>query len=415
LGAVVVTAGVAATLLARASGHLERTTDVYVGVPVAAGLISTQAPVRYHGVNVGQIAEIQSGANVSRVRLAMNSDAVSHVPQSVVARVVPRTFFGDIYLRLVDGPGASIHGLAAGDTIAIDSSPDAMALYDMFTKIVTVFSQIKPERMQTALTAISQALRGRGREIGSSIDDLSVSADALAPELDRLLDSTPQFRDVLAALDTATPDIIATLSATTNIANRMVADRKFTSALDAVAGFGSLLTSFLNDNRQQLITVADSAGRILATTAANPDGLTGTLSGAAAFGTAGARVFATSKFNITAVATFAGPMPYTPADCPVYGTRSGAHCDLSGPALVPAPRTADSPRLPAADLPTHQIATIPPAVEPAPPVVDSAGQAHALAVLQNQLLPQQNPSNQPNIATVLMLGPLVRGTEVRTR
>ena len=154
-----------------------------------------------------------------------------------------------------------------------------------------------------------------------------------------------------------------------------------------------------------------------ATTAATPDGLTATLSGAEAFGTAGARVFATGKFNITAVATFAGPMPYTAADCPVYGTRGGAHCDRSGPALVPAPRTADQLHLPAADLPAHQIATIPPAapIEPTPPVVDSQSQAHALAVLQDQLLPQPNPSSTPNIATVLILGPLVRGTEVQTR
>ena len=434
-GAVVVAAAIAVALIARATGHLDRTNDVYVGIPVSAGLITSQSPVRYHGVNVGRISTIESGSAVSRVRLAINSDVLQHIPSSVVARVVPRTFFGDIYLRLIDPPGSrSARPLTGGSTISVDRSPDAMALYDMFTKIVTVFSQVRPERMQTALTAISQALRGRGREIGATIDNLSVSADTLAPSLSRLLDDTPQFRDVMVALHTATPDILHTLSAATSVSDRMVHDRAFAPALDAVARLGGLLTGFVNDNRQQLITVLDAAGKILATTAANPDGLRGTLSGAESFGAAGARVFSTGKFSITAVATFAGPMPYTMADCPQYGSLSGAHCAASGPALVPTPRPADPLSLPAADLPLGPSripgteASDPPAAAAEPPapegvapaapaavVVDPDRQDHTLAVLQNHLLPQPNPTDKPNIATVVMLGPLVQGTEVRIR
>jgi len=397
VGAVVLAAVIAAVLIARAAGHLDRTSDVYVGIPVSAGLITTASPVRYHGVNIGHISAIESGAEMSKVRLSIDSAALHNVPSSVVARVVPRTFFGDIYLRLVDPQGdRSTRSLAPGDSVAIDRSPDAMALYDMFTKIVALFSQIQPERMQSAMTAIGQALRGRGHEIGATIDNLSEAADALAPSLDHLLDTTPQFRDVMASLHAATPDVLSTLSAATSISDRMVHDRAFEPALDAVTRLGVVLTGFLNDNRQQLITVLDAAGKILATTAQNPTGLTDTLSGVNTFGEAGARIFATGKFNITAVATFAGPMPYRPEDCPHYGELSGAHCAESGPALVPTPRPADPFKLPAADLP-----------------IDAERQAPALSVLQDQLLPQQNPTVKPNIATEVMLGPIVRGTEVR--
>lgn len=405
VGAVMVAAVIAAVLIARAAGHLDRTSDIYVGIPVSAGLITSQSPVRYHGVNIGHISAIESGAEMSKVRLSIDSGALHHVPVSVVARVVPRTFFGDIYLRLIDPQGRrSTQTLAPGDSVTIDRSPDAIALYDMFTKIVALFSQIQPERMQSAMTAIGQALRGRGHEIGSTIDDLSAAADVLSPSLDRLLDTTPQFRDVMAALHDATPDVIATLRSATAISDRMVNDHAFGPALDTVTRLGVLLTGFLNDNRRQLITVLDAAGKILATTAQHPTGLTDTLAGVNTFGEAGARIFSTGKFNITAVATFAGPMPYRPEDCPHYGDLVGAHCAESGPALVPTPRPADPFKLPAADLPI---------AAPASDVVDPDREAPALAVLQDQLLPQQVPTVKPNIATEVILGPTVRGTEVR--
>ncbi|OBG82765.1 hypothetical protein A5699_05370 [Mycobacterium sp. E802] len=451
LGAVGVALAVAAVLVARASGNLERSADVYVGVPVSAGLITGGSPVRYHGVNVGRIADIESGTHTSRVRLAIEPGSLGIIPSSAVARIVPRTFFGDIYLQLVDPQGTrSATGLRPGDTVAIDQSPDAMALYDVFTKIVELFSQIKPERMQTALTAISQSLRNRGSELGETIDNLSAGAEALTPSLVRFLDTTPQFRDVMASLNTATPDIISTLSAATSVSNRMVDDqKKFATAIDGFARFSSVLTSFLSDHREQLITVVDAAGKIMATTAAQPLGLVDTLAGAQAFGEAGAKVFATGKFNITAVATFAGPMPYSMEDCPVYGSTPGARCAESAPSghvppqpadvlsrpaaslpvtpftppaphlpthssLPPGPGLPQSAPIPSDPLPAEAIPSSPAVAAPASAVVDADGQAHALAVLQDELLPPAGaPSTQPNIATVLMLGPLVRGTEVQ--
>jgi hypothetical protein len=172
--------------------------------------------------------------------------------------------------------------------------------------------------------------------------------------------------------------------------------------------------------------------------------LVDTLAGAQSFGEAGAKVFATGKFNITAVATFAGPMPYSMQDCPVYGATQGARCAESAPSgqvpdqpadvlarpaadLPVTPFTAPAPHLPthsylppgpglprSAPIPTEPLPAEAVAAAPASAVVDADGQAHALAVLQDELVPPAGaPSTQPNIATVLMLGPLVRGTEVQ--
>lgn len=439
--AIGVAAAVAVVLVARATGDLDQTADVYVAVPASAGLITGQAPVRYHGVNIGRIAEIESGTDTSRVRLALDAESLQLVPDSVVARIVPRTFFGDIYLQLVDPDGTrSGTPLARGATVSIDDSADAMALYDVFKKLVAVFSQVQPERMQTALTALSQALRDRGAQIGSTIDDLHAASDVVAPSLHRFLDATPHFRDVMRSLHTATPDIVATLADATTVSHRMVEhESPITAATDAFARFGGVLTAFLNDHREHLITVVDAAGQILATTGANPDGLVDTLAGAKSFGDAGARVFSSGKFNITAVATFQGPLPYTTEDCPVYGETVGAHCAESDTyadwAVRPQPAPLSSstqaarlpdqiptvappvPHLPAeaplpADAPLPQASVAPASVVTAPQIVDAAAEADALSVLEGELLGTPPPA-APNPATALMLGPLVRGTEVQ--
>ena len=81
--------------------------------------------------------------------------------------------------------------------------------------------------------------------------------------------------------------------------------------LTAASGFSSTAAGFVSERQQSVTTVVDSVGVILATTAANPDGLTATLAGAKSFGAAGARVFSSGKFDITAVPSFADPFPYT--------------------------------------------------------------------------------------------------------
>ncbi|ORV34804.1 hypothetical protein AWB99_04295 [Mycolicibacterium confluentis] len=470
--AVAVAGCVAALLVGRATGNLDPTEDVYVGVPVSAGLITTSAPVRYRGVNVGRIAEIESGTQTSRVRLTIDRESMPLIPDSVVARIVPRTFFGDIYLQLADGPhGVSGQPLAPDATIAIDDSADALALYDVFKKIVDVFSTIKPEKMQSALTAVSQALRNRGGQIGSTIDNLSAVSATLTPTMTQFLDATPQFREVMSSLHTATPDILTTLSAATEVSNRMVDDSAgFGTALSSMSDLAAVLTPFVADHHESLIRIVDSAGRIMATTAGSPGALAETLSGVKTFGDAGSRAFGTGKFNITAVATFAGPMPYSAADCPVYGTTYGAHCADSdpfnpvptSPLHIPVPEDFDmKSQAPVAFLPEGQrrggVPPPPPAAPPVPPpaeappagappveapvaplpgpapgpgagfpaeaapasvIVGGDREAHALSVLESEVLNHRDtsghtPPGTPNIATVVMLGPLVRGTEVR--
>jgi phospholipid/cholesterol/gamma-HCH transport system substrate-binding protein len=405
--AVVVGLVVAVALVLRGTDSLSRNPVVTVAIPASAGLINGEAPVRYTGVNVGRIAGIDSGTESSVVSLEIDSASIDLIPADVVARVVPRTFFGDIYIQLVDPApesGAPADPLEAGDTIVVDQGPDAVALYSIYTKLVAVLDSMQPQKLQTALTALGQALDGRGDTIGRVVDRLGSVTTTLTPATEQFLDATPEFREVMTALDAATPDVIATLAAATSV-SQSVSDNRDSIArmLDSASGFASVANGFFTERQAAVTTVVDSAGIILATTAANPEGLTATLAGAQSFGAAGGRVFSTGKFNITAVPSFADPFTYTGADCPQYGTMTGDYCS-GGPSPRQAQAQASDPQVRAAG------------ARAAAPVVDTAKESDALGLLESHLrgIPGLGGAD-PNPATVTMLGPLVRGNEVTVR
>ncbi|WP_068162491.1 MCE family protein [Rhodococcus phenolicus] len=406
-----VAAGVAAGMVLRGTGTFEDTTDVFVEVPAAVGLVNGGAPVRYHGVEVGRIASVEAGSTESQVRLAIDSGAAELVPAAVLARVVPRTFFGDIYVELVDpatgtDPAAPVPSgsqataasaastLGQVDTIAVDSGPEAVAMYDVFTKMAGVLDEMRPDQLSVALSALSSALEGNGETIGRTIDRFTAVSDQMAPAAAEFLDATPQFVEVMRSLSLATPDIVGMVASAAEVSGAIVENRdRLADTFDAATLLAASVDGFAGERRDAMITVTDSIGTILATTAANPSGLYSTLENAELFGNAGARVFATGRFNITAVPSFADPLPYTSADCPAYGSLTGLECNS------PANGTYSAPT---------RIVGGPEEAEPLRLLEDALG---AAGVTVPAGLDATGAA--PNPATTFILGPLVRGSEVQ--
>ena len=115
-------------------------------------------------------------------------------------------------------------------------------------------------------------------------------------------------------------------SAATSVSDHMLADRAGLSGmLDELAALGSVFTGFFADHREQMITVVDAAGKILATTATNPQGLVDTLPQMMRFRREGARRFlrySEAKYPGSLLIGDCGSFtyrdeklpPYTPAD-----------------------------------------------------------------------------------------------------
>ncbi|WP_037164398.1 MCE family protein [Rhodococcoides fascians] len=322
--AALVVAAVAA--VAYGNGAFERAPEVYAEIPSSAGLLIGEIGVQYHGVQVGKVVDIDSGVDRSRVTMRLDTE----VPASALVRVVPRTLFGDVYLRLVDHGGAGSEPLRAGDELAMDTGQDAVQLSEVYRQVTDLLDSLKPAETQAALTAISTALRGRGEQLGATIERLASLSTTLEPSIHAVLDSTPQTLQVADAAAAATPDVLATIEAATSLSQTMLDHSTGVEALlTTAARLGGAAVTVADENLPGAITVVRRGSPVLGTVSENSSGLASTLDQFAPFGAAGARIFATGRFDITAVPDFSSPLPYTAADCPRYPGLNGPNCALA--------------------------------------------------------------------------------------
>ncbi|SNS53183.1 virulence factor Mce family protein [Rhodococcoides kyotonense] len=325
--AVLTTAAVAS--VAYGSGAFDRAPEVYADIPASAGLLVGEIGVLYRGVQVGKVVDIDSGVDRSRVTMQMDPDEMGTVPASALVRVVPRTLFGDVYLGLVDADTPS-RRLSAGTTLAVDTSEDAVQLADVYRRVTDLLDRLEPAKAQTALTAISTALHGRGADLGETIDRLASVSAQLEPHIGAALDHTTSFRQVTEALADATPDVLATVDAATTL-SRTALDRAggVEALMATAAGLTGSADTVTQENTDAMITVIHRGATVLDTVSENSVGLAETLDMFEPFGAAGARIFASGRFDITAVPDFSDPLPYTAADCPRYPGLDGRHCALA--------------------------------------------------------------------------------------
>lgn len=419
--------GFATYMVSRSTGVLSTNPVVYAEIPVEAGLITSSAPVRYMGVKVGEISSIDAGTSSSRVNLEIDQNAIDSIPGNVEVRVLPRTFFGDIYIQLLapQTDRAPAGPLRDGEQVNVDRSPDAVNIYDIYSRFAKMLAETQPEQLSIALAAVDSAIGDRGDELGTMVDDLWHASQELDTAIDDFIEATPEFRRVVESLREATPDVIETMNSVTSLSAGIVEHQNsLRDFIAGAAGYLDVAVPFLSDQQANIITVIDATGTIMSTVADNPAGLSGTLREADLFGAAGAIVFNGGRFNITAVPTFSQPMPYTAKDCPRYGTMRGAQCFGTGSALgvgpVREPGEPNRPLLPGPNYEQERAAehaqedagrpTATPASHGA--VIDGDAEAAVLARLEAAALGEEEAAERPNIATTMMLGPMVRGSEV---
>ncbi|GAA4807370.1 hypothetical protein GCM10023353_08510 [Tomitella cavernea] len=332
LAAVLVVVGVTA-FVAFGNGALAGHPEVTVDLPAEAGLLTGSVGVQFRGVPVGEVTDIDAGTAESTVHLRIAPDAIGRIPAAVKVRVAPKTLFGDVVLQLVPDPARAATGraLQGGDVLRADTSPEAVRLYDVYESAVETMNRLQPQHLQTALTAMADALRGRGADLGRSLDRLSRTADTLVPTTRRLISHAPQFAAAAESADAAAADGLGVLRDLTAL-SQAVTDRPDSLAafLRTAGAAASSTAAIAGDTTGALRRIVDQAGPALAAVDAGRQGLPGTFDALRRFTDKGVAAFDTGVFDITAVPSFSDPTPYTAADCPRYGGLAGANCGGGG-------------------------------------------------------------------------------------
>ncbi|MFI9586254.1 MCE family protein [Streptomyces sp. NPDC052236] len=231
-------------------------------VTVLAGSVGnemhTNAEVKLRGVVVGEVRDISADGAGARLTLAIDRGKLSQVPADVTAQMLPTTLFGERFVALVPpSRNASPRTLKAGDTIPQDRSSNAIELEQVLDNVLPLLTAVKPEKLSATLTAVSQALQGRGEQLGQTLVTLDAHLKKLNPQLPVLNRDIAQLVKVSHVYADAAPDVVTALTdATTTSSTIADQEAELSGLYDSTTKSAQDLTAFLRKNQDNLIRLA---------------------------------------------------------------------------------------------------------------------------------------------------------------
>jgi phospholipid/cholesterol/gamma-HCH transport system substrate-binding protein len=254
LATVAVIAAIVAVAVGLFRGSFTESTPVSVISPRAGLVMNPGAKVEMRGVQVGQVASIESRPNgQALLHLAMHPADMHLIPANVLVDITAPTVFGAKFVDLVPPAEPAAHSLRAGQVL--DSQHVTVEIDTLFQRLTSVFDKIDPAKLNETFGALAQAVSGRGEKIGQAFSDLDSFLAKLDPVLPALSNDIAMTAVVANAYADAAPDLVKTVNNTVKISKSIVDEQRNLDALLVSAiGLGEIGNDVLGTNRKALAT-----------------------------------------------------------------------------------------------------------------------------------------------------------------
>ncbi len=255
LSMVVVIVSIVALAVGLFRGSFTPTDSVTVLSPRAGLVMNPDAKVKLHGAEVGRVASIEALPNgQAAIHLAMDPDQMHLIPDNVLVDVASTTVFGSKYVQLVPPPNPSTQSLRAGQVL--EGEHVTVEINTVFQQLVSVLSQIEPEKLNETLGAFAQALSGRGQKMGQTLVDLDALLVKIDPSLPNLSHDIAVAPRVLNAYADAGQDLVATVDNSTRLSDTLVDEQQdLDTLLVSAIGLADIGNDVLSTNSQPLTDV----------------------------------------------------------------------------------------------------------------------------------------------------------------
>ncbi|MGW8743781.1 MCE family protein [Streptomyces sp. NPDC055794] len=361
------------------------------------------AEVKLRGVVVGEVRDIDADGAGARLTLAMKPGSLDHVPADVRAQMLPTTLFGERFVALVPPANPSPEPLAAGAVVPQDRSANAIELQQVLDDVLPMLTAVQPQKLAATLSAVSQALEGRGERLGETLSLLDEHLEEFNPNLPALNRDLKELVKVSHVYADAAPEIITALTDFTTTSGTLAEqEAELAATLGATTRTSEDVTAFLRKNQDNIIRLSATSRPTLELLAEYSSAFPCTLRTLAEFVPAMDKALGkgTDRPGIHVdVTTVPSRGAYRPGrDTPVYDSGGGPRCP-SVPYVGALPRPTARTASTAAD--------------------QDLGPANSPSEndLVNELLAPaagESPEDLPDWSS-LLVGPVYRGTEVTLR
>src|SRR4051794_3438215 len=230
----------------------------------AGNQLVVPADVKLDGVLVGRVSGASTTGDNVRLKLQISKSKISEIPANVVARILPKTLFGEKFVQLVIPGQPSAQHLQPGAVIAQDHSQTAIELQTVFKDLVPVLRTLNPAQLAITLSNLASAVRNRGDALGHNFELVNQFFTRFNKDLPNFNHDISAFADMASNYADATPDLL------TMLRNFSVNARTFTEKQDVYAqflagsaDFARTATDVFGQNANRLIALANVSKPVL--------------------------------------------------------------------------------------------------------------------------------------------------------
>jgi phospholipid/cholesterol/gamma-HCH transport system substrate-binding protein len=239
------------------SGTLSTTVPLTLVSDRAGLVMENGAKVKLRGIQVGVVGSIGSQSNQAALKLKMDPGPFQFLPSNIEAEIKSSTAFGAKYVDLIVPANVSPKPLAEGAVLY--SRNVTTEVNTVFENLQNVVHAIDPAKLNSVLSAVAEAVRGKGERMGQAITDANEVLLAVNPRMSTVQQDWRLFGQTVQAYSTAAQDILSILDSFSTTSTTISSNAKSLDALLLSAvGFSQAGVSVIGGNQPNLIRAVNT-------------------------------------------------------------------------------------------------------------------------------------------------------------
>jgi phospholipid/cholesterol/gamma-HCH transport system substrate-binding protein len=181
------------------------TDTVTVSSPRAGLVMDKGAKVKYRGIQIGKVEDIDYSDDQARLTLAINSDEMGFIPSNATVHIAGNTIFGAKSVEFIPPQTPSPTSLRPDAHVA--ASAVALEVNTLFQSLIDLLHKVDPVELNGTLSALSEGLRGHGDDLGALLSGLNTLTQQSNPKLPALQEDFRKAAVVTNVYADAAPDL----------------------------------------------------------------------------------------------------------------------------------------------------------------------------------------------------------------